>query len=165
MSLIRVASLKPNLQNKVRPLMKQARAGKFNSAHEAIEYYVMGSLLKREKTDMKDFISLSEILRRENLSDVEFDDITLLDWKFTENPKQLVGYDGKINVDETRVGVNAHFRIVLTGKLKKDYPNVKGMTKKIEFTWYASYLFGLVPVIMSRILEAEGYKTNRSFNL
>lgn len=161
MSLIRVASLKPNIQNKVRPLMKQARAGKFNSAHEAIEYYVMGGLLKREKTDMKDFISLSEILRRENLSDVEFDDITLLDWKYTGDPKQLV-YGGKINVDETRIGVNAHFRIILTGKLKKDYPNVKGMTKKIEFTWYASYLFGLVPAAMSRILEADGYTTNRS---
>lgn len=163
MSLIRVASLKPNIQNKVRPLMKQARSGKFNSAADAIEYYVMAGLLKREKTDMREFISLSQILRLENLSDVEFDDITLLDWKYTGNPKQLVGYDGKINVGKTRLGVNAHFRIVLTGKLNKDYPNVKGMTKKIEFTWYASYLFGLWPAGMSRVLEADGYKTEYSY--
>lgn len=163
MSLIRVASLKPNLQNKVRPLMKQARAGKFNSGHEAIEYYIMGSLLKRENTSIKDFPSLAAILRGEKLSGVEFDDITLLDWSFSGDPKRLVGNDGKITLDRGTLGVNAKFRVVMTGKVGKDYSFTKGMTKKIEFTWTPYLLFALLPALISRILEAEGYKTNYSY--
>lgn len=163
MSLIRVASLKPNLQNKIRPLMKQARAGKFNSGHEAIEYYIMGSLLKRENTSIKDFPSLAAILRGEKLSGVEFDDITLLDWNFSRDPKRLVGYGGKINLDRESLGVDAKFRVIMTGKVGKDYPYTKGMTKKIEFTWTPYLLFAMIPALVSRILEAEGYKTNYSY--
>ena len=163
MSLTRVASLKPNLQTKIRPLLKQARSGSFNSGHAALEYFLMGTLLKREKTNMKEYQSLYRVIKEEGLVDVEFDDVTLLSWKWSSDPKHLVGHDGVIRLEKAQFAVDAVCRIVLTGKLKKDYGSTKGMTKKLEFTWTPSHLWSLMPNILVNILQAEGYKAEVAY--
>ena len=161
MSLIRVASLKPNLQNKINPLIKQARSGGFKSAKEALEYHIMALILKYEKTADEGFVSLNQIIKSERLTDVDFEDITLLSYRFPTDPMKLADrHTGKIMFGrDTRIALNAEIRIVLTGKTESKHNLAKKMSKKIEFVWTPHTLFASPPFnrIIYQMLVADGY--------
>lgn len=163
MSLIRVASLKPTIQNKINPLIKQARSGGFKSAKDALEYHIMALILKYEKTTDGGFVSLNQIIQLERLTDVEFEDITLLSYRFPTDPMVLADrHTGKIMWGhDTRLSLVAEVRIVLTGKAesKHNRATMKKMTKKIEFVWTPHTLFAMPPYnrIIYQMLVADGY--------
>ena len=161
MSLIRLASLKPNIQNKITPLIKQARSGRFKSGHDALEYHLMGQILKFEKSTDKGFVSLNQIHSSEGMTDVDFEDITLLSYSFPTDPMKIADrHTGKIMFgSDTRLGLNAECRIVVTGKVASKHNWAKKMTKKIEFIWTPKTLFALFPFnrIIFQMLVAEGY--------
>jgi len=160
MSLIRLASLKPTIQNKITPLIKQARSGGFKSAKDALEYHIMALILKYEKTTDDGFVSLNQIIKSERLTDVDFEDITLLSFRFPTDPMVLADRTGKIMFGhDTRLSLSAEVRIVLTGKTESKHNLAKKMTKKIEFVWTPRGLFFMSPFnrIIYQMLVADGY--------
>ena len=163
MSLVRLASLKPNIQNKIKPLIKQAKAGNFKSGHEALEYHIMGQVLKYEKVKDKGFMTLNEILAENKMIAPDFEDITLLSYQFSGDPNSLKDrHTGKIKLRQGQpfMGVHAEVRIVVSSPSESKSRHAQKMSKKIEFTWKPYDLFVFPPFnkIVAQMLVAEGYE-------
>lgn len=160
MSLIKVASLKPNLQNKIRPLMKQARSGNFKSGKDALEYYIMGALLKREGSDMKGFFSLQDVLKSEKLSDVVFEEITLVSWEYAQDRSRFLNDQGQyvLQIGDGSTGFNCVIRLSISGSMKKDYSFTSNAKKTLEFDWKPRSLFAFLPPATLNVMKADGYK-------
>ena len=121
----------------------------------------MALILKYEKTTDEGFVTLNQIIRAEGLTDVDFEDITLLSFRFPTDPMVLADrHTGKIMFRrETRLSLSAKVRIVLTGKSESKHNSAKNMTKKIEFVWTPHSLFMSPPFnrIIFQMLLADGY--------